>query len=215
MVYSTKRFVLCLTLVHFVLVFFSPFSIAITWLGEGRELILVHFVCLFDLCLFRFVFPLPPGVWEGLRFVIVALPELFSYPFLHLFSYVCSKHDCGYSLEQPHRGGSTKYQQSRFWADICKQPEFFIWKFFFLFLVVKISIYLNRRVFVIKVSDDNEVTVCLQVGLIFAMQQPKVSGYVFPLIYQSSASSLKSKGNECLSRPQMWIKLPWSATVLK
>ena len=33
-VYSTRRFVLCLTLCHFVLVFFSPFSIAITSLGE-------------------------------------------------------------------------------------------------------------------------------------------------------------------------------------
>ena len=38
---------------HFVLVFFSPFSIAITSLGE--ELILVLFVRLFDLCLFGFV----------------------------------------------------------------------------------------------------------------------------------------------------------------
>ena len=36
MVYSTMRFVLCLTLCHFVLVFFSPFSIAITSLGEER-----------------------------------------------------------------------------------------------------------------------------------------------------------------------------------
>ena len=36
MVYSTRRFVLCLTLCHFVLVFFSPFSIAITLLGEER-----------------------------------------------------------------------------------------------------------------------------------------------------------------------------------
>ena len=36
MVYSTRRFVVCLTLCHFVLVFFSPFSIAITSLGEER-----------------------------------------------------------------------------------------------------------------------------------------------------------------------------------
>ena len=50
-VYSTRRFVLCLTLCHFVLVFFSPFSIAITSLGKERELILVIFVRLFDLCL--------------------------------------------------------------------------------------------------------------------------------------------------------------------
>ena len=33
---STRRFVLCLTLCYFVLVFFSPFSIAITSLGEER-----------------------------------------------------------------------------------------------------------------------------------------------------------------------------------
>ena len=80
MVYSTKRFVLCLTLCHCVLVFFS-LSIAITSLGEER-------VNLSDFRTFvRFVFvwicrfPLPVGVWEGLRFVIVALPGLFSYLF--------------------------------------------------------------------------------------------------------------------------------------
>ena len=36
MVYSTRRFVVCLSVGHFVLVFFSPFSIAITSLGEER-----------------------------------------------------------------------------------------------------------------------------------------------------------------------------------
>ena len=36
MVYSTRRFVVCLSMCHFVLVFFSPFSIAITSLGEQR-----------------------------------------------------------------------------------------------------------------------------------------------------------------------------------
>ena len=36
MVYSTRRFVLCLTLCYFVLVLFSPFSTAITSLGEER-----------------------------------------------------------------------------------------------------------------------------------------------------------------------------------
>ena len=36
MVYSTRRFVLCLTLCYFVLVFLSPFSIAITSLGDER-----------------------------------------------------------------------------------------------------------------------------------------------------------------------------------
>ena len=32
-------------------------------------------------------FPLPLGVWEGLRFVIVAFPGLFSYLFLHKHIY--------------------------------------------------------------------------------------------------------------------------------
>ena len=36
MVYSTGRFVLCLTLCYFVLVAFSPFNIAITSLEEER-----------------------------------------------------------------------------------------------------------------------------------------------------------------------------------
>ena len=80
-VYSTRRFVLCLTLCHFVLVFFSPFSIAITSLGEERANLgalrtFVRFVLVW-ICRF----PLPLGVLEGLRFVIVALPGLFSYLF--------------------------------------------------------------------------------------------------------------------------------------
>ena len=36
MVYSARLFVVCLTLSYFVHVFFSPFSIAITLLGEER-----------------------------------------------------------------------------------------------------------------------------------------------------------------------------------
>ena len=62
--------------------FFSPFSIAITSLGEERAGLGVFRT--FD----RFVlvwicrFCLPLDVWEGLRFVIVALPGLFSYLFL-------------------------------------------------------------------------------------------------------------------------------------
>ena len=69
-------------LCHFVFVFFSPFSIAITSLGEERANLSAFLM--FD----RFVlvwicrFPLPLDVWEGLRFVIVALPGLFSYLFI-------------------------------------------------------------------------------------------------------------------------------------
>ena len=79
MVCSTTRFVLCLTLCYFILVFFSPFSIAITSLGEERAN-LIAFRTFFRFVLVwicRFSFPL--GVWEGLRFVSVALPGLFSY----------------------------------------------------------------------------------------------------------------------------------------
>ena len=48
-----------------------------------RELILVLFVRLVRFVLVWICrFSLPLGVWEGLRFVIVALPELFSYLFL-------------------------------------------------------------------------------------------------------------------------------------
>ena len=81
-VYSTRRFVVCLSVCHFVLVFFSPFSIAITSLGEERANLnafrtFVRFVLVY-ICRF----PLPLGVWEGLRFVTVALPGLFLLPFL-------------------------------------------------------------------------------------------------------------------------------------
>ena len=54
MVYSTRRFVVCLSVCHVVLVFFSPFSIAITSLGEEGAY-LSAFLRLFDLCLFGFV----------------------------------------------------------------------------------------------------------------------------------------------------------------
>ena len=76
-----RRFVLSLALGYFVLVFFSPFSIEITSLGEERANLsafrtFVRFVLVW-FCLFS----LPLGVWEGLRLVIVALPGFFSYLF--------------------------------------------------------------------------------------------------------------------------------------
>ena len=100
MVYSTRRFVVCLTMCHFVLVFFTPFSIAITSLGEERANLsafrtFVRFVLVW-ICRF----PLPLGVWEGLRFVIVALPGLFSFLFFPICfrapqaSRICSRASC-------------------------------------------------------------------------------------------------------------------------
>ena len=74
MVNFTRRFVLCLILCHFVLVLLSPFSIAITSLGEERANLSAFrmFVRFGLVCISRF--PLPLGIWEGLRFVIAALP---------------------------------------------------------------------------------------------------------------------------------------------
>ena len=78
MVYSTKRFVLCLILCYFVLLFFRPFRIAITSLGKERA----NFTALRTFIRFALVwfclFPLPLGVWEGLQFVIVALLPIFA-----------------------------------------------------------------------------------------------------------------------------------------
>ena len=81
MVYSTRRFVLSLALCYFVLLFFCPFSIAITSLGEERaKLSAFHTFVQFALVWFC-MFSLPLGVWEGLRLVTVGLPGLFSYLF--------------------------------------------------------------------------------------------------------------------------------------
>ena len=83
MVYSTRQFVVCLSLCHFVLVFFSPFSIAITSIGEDRANLSAFHMFVRFVLVWICRFPLPLGVWEGLRFVIVivALPGLFSYIF--------------------------------------------------------------------------------------------------------------------------------------
>ena len=58
-----------------------------------------------------------------------------------------------------------------FWAEIWKISEFFIWKILF-FLVVKFSVYLNRRVFVMH-------CLCLyqhQIHCILVVMPPKRSG---------------------------------------
>ena len=58
---------------------FSPFSIAITSLGEERANLYVFRTFVRFVLVWICRFPLPLGVWEGLRFVIVARPGLFSY----------------------------------------------------------------------------------------------------------------------------------------
>ena len=71
MVYSTRRYILSLVWCYFVLVFFSPLSIAITSLREERAN-LSAFRTFVWFCLFS----LPFSVREGARLVIVALPGL-------------------------------------------------------------------------------------------------------------------------------------------
>ena len=60
------------------------------------------------------------------------------------------KTNCGHSLEPPRQGGSSEYPQSMFWAEIWKISIFFFLSENFQFLVVKVSVYLNRHVFVMS-----------------------------------------------------------------
>ena len=63
------------------IIFFCVFSIVNTPLGEKRAS-LDAFRTFVQFALVWFcLFPLPLGVWVGLRFVILALPGLFSYLF--------------------------------------------------------------------------------------------------------------------------------------
>ena len=64
---------------------FSPFSIAITSLGEWRANLSAFRTFVRFALVWFYLFPLPLGVWEGLRFVIVAHPGLFSYIFFFFF----------------------------------------------------------------------------------------------------------------------------------
>ena len=59
------------------------------------------------------------------------------------------KIDCGYSLVPPRRGGSNEYPQCMFLSRNMKNIRFFLSEKFH-FLVVKFSVYSNRRVFVME-----------------------------------------------------------------
>ena len=58
--------------------FFSPFSIVISSLGEERAYLSAFRTFVQFVLVWIYQFPLYLGVWEGLRFVIVSLPGLFS-----------------------------------------------------------------------------------------------------------------------------------------
>ena len=72
-----------LPLCYFVLVVFSFFIIVITSLGEERANLSAFRTFVRFVLVWFYRFPLPLGVWKGLRFVIVALPGLFSYLFFY------------------------------------------------------------------------------------------------------------------------------------
>ena len=63
-----------------------------------------------------------------------------------IFLISTKKIDCGYSLEPPRRGGSNEYH------NLCFEQKYENYQSFssenFHFLVVKISVYLNRHVFI-------------------------------------------------------------------
>ena len=64
---------------------------------------------------------------------------------VYIFFLISAKNkDCGYSLEPPRRGGSNEYRQSMYWAEIWKYQNFYLETF--SLLMVKFSIFLNRRV---------------------------------------------------------------------
>ena len=68
-------------LVLFCSCVFSPSSIVITSLREERANLSAFRTFVRFALVWVCLFPLLLGVWEGLRFVIVALPVLFSYLF--------------------------------------------------------------------------------------------------------------------------------------
>ena len=67
------------------------------------------------------------------------------------FLFLLKNIDCGYSLEPPRRGGSNEYPQSMFEQKYKKYQSFYLK--IFSFFEVKFSIYLYRRVFVMKYEN--------------------------------------------------------------
>ena len=57
--------------------------------------------------------------------------KIFRKKLWYFFIFLLKNMDCGYSLEPPRRGGSNKYPQSMFWAEISKnnvypcKPQFY------------------------------------------------------------------------------------------
>ena len=79
--YSTGRFVLCIALCYFVLVFFSPLSIAITSLGRERASVGAFCTFVRFALVWFCLFPLPLGVLEAAAVCDCGTPWTFLLPF--------------------------------------------------------------------------------------------------------------------------------------
>ena len=82
------------------------------------------------------------------HFYIVKLGFIHGYTLFFLF--LLKNIDFGYLLELPCWDSSNEYPQSMFWKEIWKISDFFI------FLVVKFSVYLNRHVFLMNPTFQPE-----------------------------------------------------------
>ena len=134
-------------------ILFLCFSVLLAlWLPHlgKRELILLLFVHLFDLCLFGFVgflFLLVSGkgwglwLWQSIRKTCLynfdpLKPHFYTVKLEFTGVYVillisAQKHRLWYSLELPRRGSSNEYLQSMFWAEIWKISDFLSENFHF------------------------------------------------------------------------------------
>ena len=78
----------CVTLFLCCIFCCSPFIIAITSLGEGRASLGAFRTFVWFALVWFCLFPLPLSVCEGLRFVIVAFPGLFSYLYFYKWNLI-------------------------------------------------------------------------------------------------------------------------------
>ena len=105
------------------------------------------------------------------HFYIVKLG--FTGVYILFFLFLLKNIDYGYSLEPPLRGGSNKYPQSMFWAEIWKIFDFF-WLKIFNFSVINFSVYLNRHVFVMLYIIHVKMSICMQKDTIWLWQAAKI-----------------------------------------
>ena len=69
------------------------------------------------------------------------------------FLFLLKNTDCGYSLELPRQGGSNEYD------NLCLEQKYEEYQFFlsenFHMMMIKFSVYLNRLVFVVTITEQS------------------------------------------------------------